>query len=354
MIKKTILPYLFVPLVLTACSSLFTQSQTKAYPQNQVIQKITDQAAESAMQSLHPQKMMVIVAEPMTGKILAITGRSEGSNNSADDPISGFYEPGSTFKPVVAVAALQEGKITPKTEINCENGAFSFGGKVIRDHGKYGKMTLEGVLMKSSNIGVSKMALLLDDSVYLDYVRRFGFGEKTGISIPGETYGLVIPSQRWDGLTKARMAFGQSVAVTPIQLTMAYCALANGGLLMKPVTGDEKPVVVRRVCSKRAADLVKNALAKVVSDQGTAPLAKVQGLTVGGKTGTSRAITPDGHYSQDKYVTSFAGFFPVENPRYVCVVVVDQADLKPEQNYGGLVAAPIFADLAAKIMANKP
>ena len=341
--------FLLLSFVLAGCAYPFNQPHSKVYPKNQVIQQITDNAADSAMQSLHSKRIVLIVAEPKTGKILAMSGRREGSNKQTDDAVSWFYEPGSTFKPVVTVAALQEGRITPKTEINCENGSFPYCGKVIRDHEKYGNLTFEEILMKSSNIGSAKMSLLLKDSVYCDYVRRFGFGDKTGITIPGEVQGIVNPPARWDQFTKVRMSFGQSIAVTPIQLTMAYCSLANSGKLMKPVTGDEKPIVVRRVCSKKTADLVKNALAKTVSDKGTAPLARVDGLTVGGKTGTSQAITPDGHYSEDKYVTSFAGFFPVDHPKYVCVVVVDQANLPPEQNYGGVVAAPVFAEVAKKI-----
>ena len=151
-------------------------------------------------------------------------------------------------------------------------------------------------------------------------------------------------------MTKTRMAFGQSVAVTPIQLTMAYCALANGGKLMKPVVGDEKPVLVRRVCSTQTAELIKNALQKTVSNEGTAPLAHVDGVEVAGKTGTAQAITPDGHYYADKFITSFAGLFPVKDPKYVVVVVVDQAELPPDRNYGGLVAAPIFSEIAGKIL----
>ena len=150
-------------------------------------------------------------------------------------------------------------------------------------------------------------------------------------------------------MTKTRMAFGQSVAVTPIQLTMVYCALANGGKLMKPVVGDEKTAVVRRVCSKQTAELIKNALKKTVSNEGTAPLAHVDGVVVAGKTGTAQAITPDGHYYADKFITSFAGLFPVKDPKYVVVVVVDQADLPPDKNYGGLAAAPIFSEIAGKI-----
>ena len=345
-------------LVLTGCACPFNHSQTKAYPRNQPIQQITDRVADSAMISLNPKRMMVIVAEPKTGKILAMSNTERGfilrgKYLNTEDPIARIYEPSSTFKPLVAVAALQEGKITPKTEINCENGAFHFAGYIIRDQGKYGNLTFDEVLMKSSNIGAAKMALMLKDSVYFDYVRRFGFGEKTGIPLPREEAGLVLPVERWDKLTKVRMAFGQSVAVTPLQLTMFYCAIANGGNLMKPRVGDEKPAVVRRVCSKKTANAVKNALANVVSDPVGAPLAKVNGVTVGGKTGTSPVITPDGQYSKDQFISSFAGFFPVEHPRYVCVVVVEEAHLKPAQNSGAQVAAPIFAEIAGKIMANE-
>lgn len=340
---------LVLPLVLAGCACPWTQSHPKAYPQNQPIQKIADTATDSYMTSLHPRRVVVIVAEPKTGKILAISGRSEGKHPGTAEAVSWFYEPGSTFKPVVVVAALDKGAISPKTKINCENGAFTVSDKTIKDHYPSGDLTFDEILIKSSNIGAAKMALLLKDPVYFDYIRRFGFGDKTGVAIPGEVQGIVITPQRWDSHTKVRNAFGQSISVTPLQLTMAYCALANGGLLMKPVVGNEKPVVVRRVCSVGTADRVKIALQGTVSPDGTAPLAKVEGLTVAGKTGTAQAISPQGGYYQDKYITSFAGFFPAEKPKYVVTVVVDQADLLPEKNYGGLVAAPIFADIAGQI-----
>jgi cell division protein FtsI/penicillin-binding protein 2 len=301
------------------------------------------------MTSLHPRRVVVIVAEPKTGKILGLSSRRADSKAKTNDAVSWFYEPGSTFKPVVAVAALQTGAITPTTKINCGNGAFTVSGKTIKDHYPLGDLTFDEILIKSSNIGAAKMALLLKDPVYYDFVRRFGFGDKTGITIPGEVQGLVIPPQRWDNLTKVRNAYGQSVAATPLQLAMAYCALANGGLLMKPVIGSEKPVVVRRVCSTETANKVKSALQNTVSPNGTAPLAKVDGMTVGGKTGTAQAIAPSGGYYADKYITSFVGFFPVDHPQYVITVVVDQADLAPDKNYGGLVAAPIFSSIASQI-----
>ena len=337
------LSLLLILTALTGCASPFKKPQTETYPLNDRIQKIVDWEISLSTKSLHPRSIAVVVEEPKTGKILAMSG-----------PVIGdMLEPGSTFKPFVIAAALQEGKITGKTEIFCENGAWNLYGKKIRDHHGSGNLTYTEILQKSSNIGASKIGMMLDDKTFDHYVRQFGFGEKTGIAVADEIPGLVNPPQRWDHLTKARNSFGQSIAVTPIQLAMAYGALANGGKLMKPVIGREKPVEIRNVVSKRAADEVKKALQGCVSDRGTAPLAKVDGVSVGGKTGTAQLIAPTGGYYEDRFVTSFAGFFPVESPEYVIVVVVTDAHIPPENNYGGIVAAPIFSRIAGKILAQK-
>jgi cell division protein FtsI (penicillin-binding protein 3) len=292
-----------------------------------------------AKKSLHPKEIYVVVAEPKNGKILALNGDVGGK----------IFEPGSTFKPVVVAGAFEKGVITPKTKINCENGRFLFQGKVIKDHRGYGALTVEEILEKSSNIGTAKIGLMFSDRDFFQNTERFGFGRKTGIAVSGEIPGIVISPDKWDGLTKARNSFGQSIAVTPIQLAMAYCALANGGKLMRPVIGEEKPAVMRRVCSYTTANRVKNALKRTVSDDGTAPLARVEGVDVGGKTGTAQAVHPNGYYAPDRFWTEFAGFFPLDHPKYVVVVIVEEADLPAERNYGGLVAAPIFSKIAGKI-----
>jgi membrane carboxypeptidase/penicillin-binding protein PbpC len=341
-------------------SGCVTQSLLKTYPDNQPIQQITDKAVADARKTLNPKGIAIVVAEPDTGKILAISDWPYWPPKALPDPRTGkpapnlwtscsLFEPGSTFKPVVAVAALEKGVITPDTKINCENGPFRYQGKLIKDHFPLGDATPEEILAKSSNIGVSKIALMLKDDDYYQCVKKFGFGERTGISLSYECRGLVNPPSKWLALTKVRMSMGQSVAVTPIQLTMAYCALANGGNLMRPVIGDEKPKVVRRVCSKSTANRVKNALQKTVSPDGTAPLARVEGVTVAGEPGTAQAISPKGGYLPDQYWTMFAGFFPVDHPQYVVVVVVEKADLPSDKNFGGLVAAPIFSEVATKI-----
>ena len=168
------LPLLAIPLLLVGCACPWAQSHTKAYPQNQSIQKIVDNQAKSAKETLHPKGLCIVVAEPKSGKILALSGNASGV----------MYEPGSTFKPVVIVAGLEKGVITPKTKINCENGSFTVAGKTIKDHYPSGELTYDEILMKSSNIGAAKIALMVKDQDYYDFMRKFGFGEKTGIAVP--------------------------------------------------------------------------------------------------------------------------------------------------------------------------
>jgi len=267
-----------------------------------------------------------------------------------------MYEPGSTFKIVVAAAALNEGIVDEKTRIYCENGLFQYGGKTIKDHHKAGDMGVEEILQFSSNIGSAKMSLRMKDQDYYGYVRRFGFGEKTGIPLHGEISGLVNPPHRWDMLTKTRMAFGQSVSVTPIQMVMGMSVIANGGKLMKPRlvlskgegSNVEQTEPIREVVSGKAAKFVSCALQKVVSQQGTAPQAKVDGYTVAGKTGTAQKISPHGGYLDGRFIVSFAGYLPVENPKLMGLVIVDDAKLGSAANYGGLVAAPVFSKIGGR------
>jgi len=200
------------------------------------------------------------------------------------------------------------------------------------------------------------MSLRMKDADYYGYVRRFGFGEKTGIPLHGEITGLVQPPHRWDMLTKTRMAYGQSVAVTPIQMVMGMSVIANGGKLMKPrlvlSKGEGSEVretePVREVVSGKTSEFVSSALEKVVSQQGTAPLARVEGFTVAGKTGTAQKISPRGGYLDGRFIVSFAGYMPLENPRLMGLVIVDDASIGASANYGGLVAAPVFSKICGR------
>ena len=333
------------------------------------LQAILEAELDNAFRELKPDNATGIIVDPNTGEILAMTSRPSFNVNQIDQAkpeemknraIFDMVEPGSTFKIVVASAALTERVVSQKSIIYCENGAFSYGGRILRDHHGYGQMSVHDILMKSSNIGSAKMALMLGDEKFYEYVRRFGFGERTGIALPGEIPGLVHPPSRWDRLTITRMPMGQAVAVTPLQMAMGMSVIANGGKLMRPQIiksiqnrdGQEilstKPEVVREVIPAATAKFVSAALTEVVSERGTAALARVSGFSVAGKTGTAQKVDPRGGYAAGEYIVSFVGYIPAEQPRFVCLIIVDDAKLTSGLNYGGLVAAPIFSRVAEK------
>jgi cell division protein FtsI (penicillin-binding protein 3)/stage V sporulation protein D (sporulation-specific penicillin-binding protein) len=333
------------------------------------LQAILEAELDNAFRELKPDNATGIIVDPNTGEILAMTSRPSFNLNQIDSAkpeemknraIFDMVEPGSTFKIVVASAALTERVVSQKSIIYCENGAFSYGGRILRDHHGYGQMSVHDILMKSSNIGSAKMALMLGDEKFYEYVRRFGFGERSGIALPGEIPGLVHPPSRWDRLTITRMPMGQAVAVTPLQLAMGMSVIANGGKLMRPQIiksiqdrdGQEilsiKPEVIREVIPTSTAKFVSAALTEVVSERGTAALARVSGFSVAGKTGTAQKVDPKGGYAAGQYIVSFVGYIPAEEPRFVCLIIVDNAKLTSGLNYGGLVAAPIFSRVAEK------
>lgn len=333
------------------------------------LQAILEEELDSAFNDLKPEMAVGILLDPTTGEILAMTNRPCFDPNQPGDAkdeqmknraIIDMVEPGSTFKIVVASGALNEGTVNEKTGIYCENGAFSYGGKVLHDHHGYGTLSVHDILVKSSNIGSAKMALMMGDTKYYEYVRRFGFGEKTGIELPGEIPGIVRPPHLWDKLTITRMPMGQSVCVTPLQITLGMSVIANGGHLMAPqiirsiedadgrVVSEKPPKVVREVIPQKTARFVGNALTGVVGEGGTAQLAKIAGFTVAGKTGTAQKISPRGGYAEGKYVVSFVGYLPEEDPRLVCLVLIDDPKIASGLTYGGLVAAPIFSRIGER------
>lgn len=334
------------------------------------LQAIVEEELAKAYDELQPRSIVCVLVQPKTGEILAMAthpcfdphkiGEAE-PEQMKNRAIIDMYEPGSTFKIVSTAAALDSGLFTPETEVYCEGGRFYYGGKVLRDHHGYGNLSVHDVLVKSSNIGSAKLAMKLGDSTYYEYVRRFGFGERTGIELPGEIGGLLHPPHRWSKLSITRIPMGHEIAVTPLQITMAMAAIANGGNLMLPqivhqvedpegrVISEFEPSVVRRVVSEEAAAATTRALIEVVSPRGTAPLAGVAGFSVAGKTGTAQRVDPQGGYTPGKYVVSFIGFMPAEDPAFVGLVVVDDATVSNGLNYGGLVAAPIFSRIGEKV-----
>lgn len=329
------------------------------------LQAIVEKEVDAAFRDLHPAGAAAILVDPQTGEILAMANRPNFDPNKFNEAkpeemrnriITDMYEPGSVFKIVVASGALNEGIVSDRTKIFCENGLFHYGGKTVKDHHKAGDMSLAEILQYSSNIGSAKMSLMMKDQLYYDYVRAFGFGEKTGIPLQGEIAGRVNPTRSWDMLTKTRMAFGQSVSVTPIQMIMAMSSVGNGGKLMKPRlvlsrgegSTPRETAAPRQIVREETSKFIANALQKVVSKEGTAPLATIDGFTVAGKTGTAQKVGPHGGYLNDRYIVSFAGFFPAEHPRLTGLVIVDDAKIGAAANYGGLVAAPIFSHIGGR------
>ena len=329
------------------------------------LQSILENEIDAAYKQYRPEIATAILVEPETGRIMAMANRptydpnnlpkdSAGMKNCA---IMNLVEPGSTFKIVTAASALNEKLVTLDTMIRCEGGRFSYAGKILHDHGHgdHPDLCVADVLVKSSNIGAAKLAMTLGDHRFYEYIRSFGFGERTGVGLPWEISGLVRPPHKWSKISITRIPMGQGVGVTPLQMAMAMCAIANGGKLMFPQIVDSvldtegKPVVtfspkmVRQVITPESASNVKGALKDVVSKRGTAVLASVPGFTVAGKTGTAEKSNPQGGYFSDRYVTSFIGFMPVENPRFVCLVMLDDPKASAENLYGGTLAAPIFA-----------
>jgi cell division protein FtsI (penicillin-binding protein 3)/stage V sporulation protein D (sporulation-specific penicillin-binding protein) len=334
------------------------------------LQNIVENEIDAAYRQYNPQKATIILMRPQTGEILAMANRPNFDLNERSEAkpeqmknraVIDMMEPGSTFKIVAASAALNEHKVRPDSMIFCENGIWNFGGKPLHDHKAYGELTVQDILVKSSNIGAAKLALSIGEQKFYEYIRRFGFGDRTGVELPGEISGLIRPPQAWSKISITRIPMGHEVGVTPLQMAVAMAAIANGGKLVTPrivksiTTEDGKtistfsPTILRQVISPETAAQVGNALRGVVSDRGTAAAAAVPGFTISGKTGTAQKVDPHGGYEHGKYVVSFCGYLPADHPEFVGIVVLDDAKTaNPELNYGGLVAGPIFSHIAEK------
>ncbi len=334
------------------------------------LQNIVENEIDAAIDEYRPKKATIILMRPQTGEILAMANRPKFDLNLRSEAkpeemknraIIDMMEPGSTFKIVAAAAALNEHKLRPDSTIFCENGLWNFGGSALHDHRAFSYLSVRDILIKSSNIGAAKLALSVGEQKFYEYIRRFGFGERTGIELPGEINGVIRPPRSWSKISITRIPMGHEIGVTPLQMTVAMAAIANGGKLVMPrivksiTSADGKaisslsPVVLRQVISPETARQIGDALRGVVSDRGTAAAAAVPGFTIAGKTGTAQKVNPNGGYEQGKYVVSFSGYLPAERPEFVGLVVLDDAQTsKPELNYGGLIAGPIFSRIAEK------
>ena len=333
------------------------------------LQNIVESELQAACAQWKPKMALAILMRPQTGEILALVNRPNFDPAKVQDTpaeavkncaVVNLVEPGSTFKIVTTAATLNEKLATLDSTVFCENGHFSYAGRVLHDHHGYGDLSVEDILVHSSNIGAAKLGMRLGETKLYEYIRSFGFGERTGIALPGEINGIVHPVQHWSKISITRIPMGQGVAVTPIQTVAAMSVIANGGSLMMPQIihdiRDEEgnvvkcfaPVKIRQPVSADVTREITKALKEVVSARGTAAGAKVPGFTVAGKTGTAQKVDPHGGYLSGKYVVSFAGFLPADDPQLVGLVMLDDAVASTEQNYGGTIAAPVFAKIAEK------
>jgi cell division protein FtsI (penicillin-binding protein 3) len=336
---------------------------------DQRIQMLAERELRRAVEETSAQAGTIVIMDPHSGDLLAMASwppfdphvrpQSKADMKSwRNYAISNLIEPGSTFKLVTLAAVLEEGLATPNEVLDCENGAFYLGRRLIRDHKPFGMLTVSEIVANSSNIGAVKLALRLREPRFYEYIRRFGFGEPTGLPLPNELEGLLRPVSQWQSTSLASIAFGQEIGVTAVQMARATAAIANGGMLVEPRIVDA--IVApdghreryasgppRRMITAKTAATLRAMMEKTVQD-GTARMAHVPGYRVAGKTGTAQKADPATRgYSDSDYIANFVGFAPVNDPSIVVVIAVDS----PEgEHHGGQIAAPIFPHLAAQAL----
>lgn len=334
---------------------------------DEVIQYIAERELEKAFRKYHAKSATIVVMDPHTGAILAMASRPTFDLNKysgvdkekiRNRAITDLFEPGSVFKIVTLAAALEEGTVNESDKFFCENGAFRVASHTLHDHRPHGWLTFREIIELSSNIGTTKVAQILGADTLYRYMRAFGFGQRLGIDMPGEISGIIKEPRSWSKVSIAAMPIGHEVGVTALQLVSAISVIANGGQLMKPhivkevrdkngeLIKDMVPVLARKVISLDTAQRAKQILSGVV-ENGTGKLARPRDCSAAGKTGTAQKIEANGTYSHDKYIASFIGFAPVEDPLIAIAVVVDEPH---PYYYGGVVAAPVFKNAAQDIV----
>jgi cell division protein FtsI/penicillin-binding protein 2 len=331
------------------------------------IQTVLDEELENGVKNAKAQSGMAIVMDPFSGAVLAMANypgfnpnrhTEYKTENKRNKTITDSFEPGSTIKMITASVLLQE-KLTKITDFEyCENGEYKVHDRVFRDVKKYGYLTFQKIIEKSSNIGIIKLSGKMKNALLFRYLINFGFGAKTGVNLSGEAEGLITRPNQWSGVSKASISIGYNISVTALQLTSAYAAMVNGGYLYKPYVVSHikdkkgnlkeiaKPELVRQVLSPEVSEILKKMMVSAV-ENGTGKLAAVNNIKVGGKTGTAKKFNhKTGKYDQTKYTTSFVGFAGYESPKYVCAVIINTPS---KGSSGGAVAAPVFAKIINRI-----
>jgi cell division protein FtsI (penicillin-binding protein 3) len=336
------------------------------------IQYIAERELAAAIAKTHAPAGTVIVMNPNNGEILALANWPKFNPNTAvtapaesrmNRAVSAIYEPGSTFKLITLAAAFDQGLTQPDEVFDCENGSTVLFGHRIHDHKPFGLLTVSEILAKSSDVGAIKVAKRVGAPQFYDYIRAFGFGSPTGVDMPGESRGLLHRLEHWTPISIGAVAMGQEVGVTPMQLITAVSAIANGGTLYRPHVvaelrrGDEvlpaegslAVVEPRSVIRPETAATLRRLMEGVVLKGGTGTLARLDGWTSAGKTGSAQKIDPNtGRYSPTQLIASFTGFAPINNPAVTILVSLD-SPVGPHE--GGMVAAPVFKRVAEQVLA---
>ena len=341
--------------------------QTVVLTIDQVIQYRAEQALSAAVERSHAKSGTAIVMDPRTGEILALANvpTFDPNRSGKESPevlrnhaLQDIYEPGSTFKVVAYSAAIEKALVRPEDKIDCQMGQITVAGRLIHDHKPFGTLTISDALALSSNVGAIKLGLLVGNESMYEYMKRLGFGSRTGIDLNGESPGILKNVTRWQPSSIGSLAIGQEVGVTPVQMAVAYSAIANNGNWVKPhlvrelrspdgaVTYQAK--IETRPALKPETTAALRTMMEGVTLHGTAKKAQLEGYTAAGKTGTAQKIDPVTHgYSATKFIGSFVGFAPVNNPAIVIIVVIDE----PMGAYhGGDVAAPVFREIAEQVL----
>jgi cell division protein FtsI (penicillin-binding protein 3) len=336
---------------------------------DQTIQYIAEKALADGIERTHAKGGSVVVQDPNTGQLLAVANWPTFDPNDAhayppddfiDRTVSSAYEPGSIFKTILFSSAFQEGVVQPDQIVDCQMGSILVAGRLIHDHKAYGLLSVAQILEDSSDVGSIKIALRLGAPKYYQYIRSFGFGQPTGIELPGENRGLVRPLGEWTATSVGYIAIGQEVSVTPVQMVSAESAIANGGTLRKPqiirqvlrggqlvMQGNPDP---RRVIDEGTAATVRNIMQQVILVGTGKGFAQPVGYTAGGKTGTAQKIDPaTGRYSRTEYNASFIGFAPINNPAVTVLVNLDSPTGGSHE--GNATAGPIFKQVVEQVLA---
>lgn len=324
-------------------------------------QRVVEDALDAACERHRPAWASAIAIDPRTGAILALANRP-GYDPNRPGPDAGFrnlavfeqYEPGSTWKIFTVAGALEAGVVKPSTVFDCEMGAWRHGARVLHDHDPFGRLSVTDIIAESSNIGAAKIGIALGPKRLRETAAAFGFGRRTGVDLPAESRGILHALSRWNSFSITSVPMGHEISVTPLQLVVAFAAIANGGSMLRPYVVDRvvesdgaqvrraEPTVERRAISERVAAELRRMLREVVKT-GTGAKAQVEGLDIAGKTGTTQKVDPaTKKYSHEKYTSSFVAFAPAEGARICIAVIIDEPQ---GAYYGGAVAAPIVGEI---------